>query len=193
MIPRLLPHARFRPAEQFHHRRPVYPETDGPISQTRSARQAFIRDRRAGSSSWCWIVNGGIWPRRWVGRSCATIRVSPPVRTGSKNRDLLNPMVEQWLASMPSDDAAVAALEENRVACAPVLSVLDTMKHPYFKARNMVRKVRDPILGEVTIPGFPLKFSAYPDLPDIQAPFWASMAHRYSRKCWTTRTSELRS
>jgi crotonobetainyl-CoA:carnitine CoA-transferase CaiB-like acyl-CoA transferase len=34
----------------------------------------------------------------------------------------------------------------------------------------MVRKVRDPILGEVTIPGFPLKFSAYPDLPDIQAP-----------------------
>jgi CoA:oxalate CoA-transferase len=51
-----------------------------------------------------------------------------------------------------------------------VLSVIDTMKHPYFKARDMVRKVRDPILGEVTIPGFPLKFSAYPDLPDIQAP-----------------------
>jgi CoA:oxalate CoA-transferase len=44
------------------------------------------------------------------------------------------------------------------------------MKHPYFKAREMVRQVPDPILGEVTIPGFPLKFSAYPDLPDIQAP-----------------------
>jgi CoA:oxalate CoA-transferase len=87
-----------------------------------------------------------------------------------KNRDALNAIVEEWLASMPSDDAAVATLEENRVACAPVLSVLDTMKHPYFKARDMVRKVPDPILGEVTIPGFPLKFSAYPDLPDIQAP-----------------------
>ena len=87
-----------------------------------------------------------------------------------KNRDALNAIVEEWLSSMPSDDAAVAALEENRVACAPVLSVIDTMKHPYFKARDMVRKVRDPILGEVTIPGFPLKFSAYPDLPDIQAP-----------------------
>lgn len=34
----------------------------------------------------------------------------------------------------------------------------------------MVRTVPDPILGEVTIPGFPLKFSAFPDLPDIQAP-----------------------
>ena len=87
-----------------------------------------------------------------------------------KNRDALNAIVEEWLSSMPSDDAAVAALEENRVACAPVLSVIDTMKHPYFKARDMVRKVRDPILGEVTIPGFPLKFSAYPDRPDIQAP-----------------------
>jgi CoA:oxalate CoA-transferase len=44
------------------------------------------------------------------------------------------------------------------------------MKHPYFKARDMARKVRDPILGELMIPGFPLKFSAYPDMPDIQAP-----------------------
>ena len=34
----------------------------------------------------------------------------------------------------------------------------------------MVRTVSDPILGAVTIPGFPLKFSAYPDLLDLQAP-----------------------
>jgi len=101
------------------------------------------------------------------------LRDDPRFATGAdrvKNRDVLNPMVEEWLASLPSDEAAVAVLEENRVASAQVLSVIDTMKHPYFKARDMVRKVRDPILGEVTIPGFPLKFSAYPDLPDIQAP-----------------------
>ena len=34
----------------------------------------------------------------------------------------------------------------------------------------MVRTVPDPILGEVTIPGFPFKYSEFPDLPDIQAP-----------------------
>ena len=34
----------------------------------------------------------------------------------------------------------------------------------------MVRTVPDPILGEVTIPGFPLKYSEFPTLPDIQAP-----------------------
>jgi crotonobetainyl-CoA:carnitine CoA-transferase CaiB-like acyl-CoA transferase len=34
----------------------------------------------------------------------------------------------------------------------------------------MIRKVGDPILGEVTIPGFPFKFSGFPDQPEIQAP-----------------------
>jgi len=87
-----------------------------------------------------------------------------------RNRDALNEIIQQWLSSFPTDEAALAVLEQNRIACAPVLSVVDTMKHPYFKARNMVREVADPILGRVTVPGFPLKFSAAPELSDIQAP-----------------------
>lgn len=86
------------------------------------------------------------------------------------HRDLLNPIVQEWFLSFPSDEAVLALLEQHRIACAPVLSVEDTLAHPYFKARQMVRTVSDPILGEVTIPGFPLKFSAYPDLPELQAP-----------------------
>ena len=87
-----------------------------------------------------------------------------------QNRELLNPIVQEWFLSFPSDEAALTVLEQHRIACAPVLSVVETLDHPYFKARNMVRTVSDPILGEVTIPGFPLKFSAYPDLPELQAP-----------------------
>jgi len=97
----------------------------------------------------------------------------PRFATGAervKNRDELNSVIQEWLLSFPTDEAALAVLEQQRIACAPVLSVVDTINHPYFKARNMVRTVPDPILGEVTIPGFPLKFSAYPNLPDIQAP-----------------------
>jgi CoA:oxalate CoA-transferase len=86
------------------------------------------------------------------------------------NRELLNSLVQEWFLSFPSDEAALAVLEHHRIACAPVLSVVETLTHPYFQARNMVRTVSDPILGEVTIPGFPLKFSAYPDLPELQAP-----------------------
>jgi len=127
-----------------------------------------------GPQGWVFIL---VLDRQWGNMTKAMgrpeLRDDPRFATSAdrvKNRDQLISIVEEWLASMPSDDAAIAVLEKNRVACAPVLSVTDTMKHPYFKARDMVRKVPDPILGEVTIPGFPLKFSAYPDLPDIQAP-----------------------
>jgi crotonobetainyl-CoA:carnitine CoA-transferase CaiB-like acyl-CoA transferase len=50
------------------------------------------------------------------------------------------------------------------------MSVVEALDHPYFKARNMIRTVTDPILGELTIPGFPLKFSEFPELPAIEAP-----------------------
>jgi crotonobetainyl-CoA:carnitine CoA-transferase CaiB-like acyl-CoA transferase len=89
----------------------------------------------------------------------------------AKNADQMNPIVQEWLLSFPTDEAVIAVLEENRIACSSVLSVVDTMKHPHYRARNMVRTVHDPILGEVTIPGFPLKFSAYPELPEgLEAP-----------------------
>jgi len=88
----------------------------------------------------------------------------------SKHRDALIPIIQDWMLSFPSDEALLSVLDENRVPSAPVLSIVDTIDHPYFKAREMVRTVPDPILGQVTIPGFPLKFSAYPKLPDIQAP-----------------------
>ena len=44
------------------------------------------------------------------------------------------------------------------------------MAHPYFAARNMVRQVPDQILGDVTIPGFPFKFSAFPEELKLEAP-----------------------
>jgi len=87
-----------------------------------------------------------------------------------KNQKELIALIEAWLQSFPSDDAALQALEKYRIPAAPVLSIVDTISHPYFQARHMVRTVPDAILGEVTIPGFPFKYSAFPALPDIQAP-----------------------
>ncbi|HJU12352.1 MAG TPA: CoA transferase [Candidatus Binataceae bacterium] len=87
-----------------------------------------------------------------------------------ENRDQVNQIVQQWIESFPTDEAVLSILEESRVPCAPVLSLMDTLKHPYFKAREMVREVPDPILGQVTIPGFPFKFSAVAELPELEAP-----------------------
>ncbi len=123
---------------------------------------------------WIFIL---VLDRQWANMVKAMgkpeLLTDPRFATGAdrvKNRDLLNPIVQEWFLTFSSDEAALAVLEQHRIACAPVLSVLDTLEHPYFKARQMVRTVPDPILGTVTIPGFPLKFSAYPDLPELQAP-----------------------
>ncbi len=87
-----------------------------------------------------------------------------------QNRNELAGIVEGWLQSFPTDEEALRALERHRVPSAPVLSVADTVTHPHFTAREMIRTVKDPILGEVTIPGFPLKFSSCPELPELRAP-----------------------
>jgi len=79
-------------------------------------------------------------------------------------------MIEAWLQSFPTDEAALKALAEHRVPAGPVLSIEETVSHPYFAARKMVRTVPDQILGEVTIPGFPFKFSAFPEELPLIAP-----------------------
>ena len=88
----------------------------------------------------------------------------------AKHREALIAMIEEWLQSFPTDEDALKALAEHRVPSGPVLSIEETISHPYFIARRMVRQVSDQILGEVTIPGFPFKFSAFPDELDLQAP-----------------------
>jgi crotonobetainyl-CoA:carnitine CoA-transferase CaiB-like acyl-CoA transferase len=88
----------------------------------------------------------------------------------AKNQKELIAIIEEWMASLASDEAVLKVLDEYRIAASPVMSVAASVTHPHFQARGMIRKVADPILGEVTIPGFPFKFSGFPELPDIQAP-----------------------
>jgi len=113
------------------------------------------------------------WESMCRAMSKPELLTDPRFATGAdrgKNQKELIAMIETWLQSFPSDEAALQVLDEHRVPCAPVMSIVDTLAHPYFKARDMVRTVPDPILGELTIPGFPFKYSAFPELPDIQAP-----------------------
>lgn len=88
----------------------------------------------------------------------------------AKHQKELIAMIESWLQSFPTDAAALKVLAEHRVPAGPVLSIEETVTHPYFVARRMVRQVPDRILGEVTIPGFPFKFSAMPEELDLHAP-----------------------
>jgi len=88
-----------------------------------------------------------------------------------KNFRALIEIIENWLASMPSDAAALTAIQEQRVPCAPVLSVEQAINHPHLRERGTVRKVHDRILGEFDLPGFALRFSEFPTPLNLQAPF----------------------
>lgn len=90
-------------------------------------------------------------------------------RDRAKARGELAAMTEAWMATFATDQDVLDVLEAHRVPCAPVLSPRQTLEHPYFAQREMVRVVPDPVLGEVTIPGFPFKFSDRPDLPQLEA------------------------
>jgi CoA:oxalate CoA-transferase len=81
----------------------------------------------------------------------------------------LQKIIEDWLAKFPSRDDAIAALDKERVPCAPVLTVNQAMRHPHLNERKTVRWIDDPLLGKVAIPGVPVKFSAWPDRMELRS------------------------
>lgn len=83
------------------------------------------------------------------------------VRVRRKNRDALIPEIENWLLSLPDRQAALDALDTQRVPAAPVLTVPELVENPHLVDRQAVRPVSDPVLGEFMIPGFPFRFSGY--------------------------------
>jgi crotonobetainyl-CoA:carnitine CoA-transferase CaiB-like acyl-CoA transferase len=107
-----------------------------------------------------------------IGRS--ELRDDPRFATNAKrvaNLPALIEIIENWIRSQPSDDAARETLEAARVPVAPVLSPAQAMQHPHLIERGTVRTIRDRGMGELKIPGMPLRFSACPDLPELQAPY----------------------
>jgi len=78
-------------------------------------------------------------------------------------------LLQDWLDATPEDEV-LRRLQENRVPVAPVLNTPEAVAHPHLRARGTVRKAQDPVLGEVDVPGFPIRFSASPGQLDMQAP-----------------------
>lgn len=89
----------------------------------------------------------------------------------SENRAALIKIIEEWIASTPSDEEAIRLLEEQRVPVAPVLSVVEAMNHPHLRERQTVRTVTDRVAGQLQLPGFPLRFSEFPQMLELEAAF----------------------
>ena len=86
-----------------------------------------------------------------------------------ENQSEVIKIIQDWIDRTP-DAEVIGSLEKNRVPVAPVLSVNEAMAHPHLRQRHTVRTINDPIFGEVELPGFPLRFSAFPNELPLQAP-----------------------
>ena len=86
------------------------------------------------------------------------------------NLDELVALIEGWIRSQSSDDAAIETLKAHHVPVAPILSVPEALQHPHLRQRGTVRTVHDRLLGDLDVPGFALRFSEFPDTLDLQAP-----------------------
>ena len=79
-----------------------------------------------------------------------------------ENRDELVSLIEEWLQSFENDEAALNALAEVRIPCAPVLDVGEAFNHPHIRARGMITQVDHPLLGRMQITNTPFVFSETP-------------------------------
>lgn len=90
-------------------------------------------------------------------------------RARRDNNEALKIIIEEWLAGFPSRDEAIAALEMERVPCAPILTPQEAMNHPHLRERGTVRRAKDRTIGEFDIPGMPAKFSRWPERTSLSA------------------------
>jgi CoA:oxalate CoA-transferase len=86
-----------------------------------------------------------------------------------ENIEELKKLIQDGFDSL-SDEEALRRMEENRVPHAPVLAVEEAMAHPNHRGRNIVRTIEDRVLGSFEVPGFPLRFSEYPESRKMEAP-----------------------
>jgi crotonobetainyl-CoA:carnitine CoA-transferase CaiB-like acyl-CoA transferase len=93
-------------------------------------------------------------------------------RTGTaraENSDLLQPIIEDWLAAM-SRDEAVDRLNAGGVPTGPVNTAEDVFADPHVKARGILMPVIDPEVGTFRFARTPPHLSAAPTLPAKPAP-----------------------
>ncbi len=87
------------------------------------------------------------------------------------NQKILREIIQEWISSMPSDEDVLRMLEENHIPCAPVLTVQEVVNNPYLRERGSIKIINDPIVGEVAVPGFPMRFAATPAIEDLPTAF----------------------
>ena len=146
----------------------LYSMTDGAREPTRSGHHHYAvcpLGLFKGPEGWiCIIALQPQWPG--VCRAIGRPELIEDARYDSNEKrvalaDEVIGIVQAWLDGMPSDAAILAALEAERVPCAPVLRIAEVCAHAHMRERGTIRTIEDPKLGSVLMPGMPLRFSGF--------------------------------
>jgi crotonobetainyl-CoA:carnitine CoA-transferase CaiB-like acyl-CoA transferase len=113
-------------------------------------------------------------------------------RARRDNNEALKKIIETWLSGFSSRDEAIAALEAERVPCAPVLSLHQAMSHPHLRQRGTVRRVIDEQIGEFDIPGLAGKFSRWAPSQKLSADGLGAHNEETLRSLLNLREDEIR-
>ena len=81
----------------------------------------------------------------------------------------LQGIIQEWVGSK-SKDTVEKILEEAGIPCGPVLNMQEAIDHPQIIAREMIVDIKHPIIGDMRIPGCPIKFSRTPGKVEMPAP-----------------------
>jgi len=87
----------------------------------------------------------------------------------SANADVLQPIVENWLAGLTRAEA-VDILNTKGVPCGPVYDAEDVANDPHVKARGMIMDIEDPDVGTFGFARSAPHMSTNPELPANPAP-----------------------
>ncbi|MFP5414599.1 MAG: CaiB/BaiF CoA transferase family protein [Gammaproteobacteria bacterium] len=104
------------------------------------------------------------------------------LKTMGQYKDELDAAIEAWLDTLPSVDEAVAQLQKHRVPCAPILSIPEVIALPHSKERGLMRTIPDAIFGDIHVPRTALRFSEFPDTPDLRAGTLGQYNHEILRE-----------
>ena len=115
-----------------------------------------------------------LWPRMLELMSRPELAKDPRFDEGEKRRKNwpeLRGIVEAWLATYPTADAALSALSGARIPCAPVLRPAEVVASPHLAERQFFPTVSHPARGDVRVTASPYHLDGAPMHPQKGAPY----------------------
>ena len=106
-----------------------------------------------------------LWPRMLGVMGRPELDRDPRFDSSEKRRTnwrLLRPIVEEWLTTFPSSDAALRAMAEARIPCAPVLHPAEVVASAHLAERRFFPAVPHLACGTVRVTGSPYHLDGAP-------------------------------